>query len=151
MKIVFASSNSGKITELTKLLNSYSVQIIPQKLLNIKDADETGLTFVENAIIKARNACLISKLPSIADDSGLEVSALNGSPGIYSSRYANINASSKQNIDKLLINLKNTPKESRQARFYCAIVYMEHAKDPTPIICEANWNGLILDKPIGVE
>ncbi len=151
MKIIFASNNSGKILELTALLKPFNIEIIPQALLHVNDISETGLTFVENAILKARHACHQTGLPAIADDSGLEVFSLHGAPGIYSARYAGKNASSKDNIDKLLSELQNIPDVERMARFYCALVFMQHEKDPTPLICEAEWRGMILTQPSGNE
>lgn len=151
MKIIFASNNSGKILELTRLLKPFQMEIIPQSKLNVSEIPETGLTFVENAIIKARHACQQTGMPSIADDSGLEVFALHGAPGIYSARYAGEKATSEDNIRKLLSELQQIPKNDRHARFYCALVFMQHAKDPTPLICEAAWNGMILNTPSGKE
>jgi XTP/dITP diphosphohydrolase len=144
MKIVFASSNAGKIRELKSWLANSTIEVIPQTELDITDAAETGLTFVENALIKARHACEQSGYPAIADDSGLAVDALHGAPGIYSARYAGLNANSKDNIHKLLDVLKNVPDAQRQARFHCVLVYMTHAEDPVPLICHATWEGRIL-------
>lgn len=151
MKIIFASNNAGKIQELSTLVKSLNVEIIPQAELNVHDIEETGLTFVENAILKARNACQKTGLPAIADDSGLEVFALNGAPGIYSARYAGVKATANDNIQKLLSELNNVPDNKRNARFYCALVYMRHANDPTPLLCEAWWEGMILHEPTGSE
>lgn len=149
IKIIFASHNAGKILELTTLLKPFNVEMISTASLGLSDIAETGLTFVENALIKARHACQQTGLPAIADDSGLEVHALNGSPGIYSARYAGEKATSHDNIKKLLSELQDIPKENRHARFYCALVFMHHAEDPTPLICEAEWKGIILEKPSG--
>jgi len=148
MKIVFASSNAGKIRELQAMLD---FEIIPQQTLNISDAAETGLTFVENAILKARHACEVSGLPAIADDSGLEVPALKGAPGIYSARYAGEKASSKDNIAKLLQEMSSLHDEQRQAAFHCVLVFLSHAQDPTPLICQGVWRGSILLEPTGEE
>lgn len=148
MKIVFASNNSGKILELQSLLSSFNIQIIPQASLNVSEIEETGTTFVENAILKARHAAEQTGLPAIADDSGLEVAALSGAPGVYSARFAGINANSENNIKKLLHEMSSYP-EHRQARFYCVLVFFAHAKDATPLICEGEWPGLILSEPRG--
>ena len=147
--IVFASKNSGKILELQTSLQQFNVKIIAQSTLGVNAIPEIGATFVENALIKARHACQITGLPSIADDSGLQVSALNGAPGIYSARYAGDNATAEDNIKKLLAELSHVPPEKRQARFYCILAYMSHAKDPAPLICEGRWDGLILQEQLG--
>ena len=125
------------------------MEVLPQATFNIEDADETGLTFVENAIIKARHASAIAELPAIADDSGLEVDALKGAPGIYSARYSGEGATDEKNLLKLLGALKDVPEEKRTARFQCVLVYMRHAEDPTPIICQGTWEGIIITKPQG--
>jgi XTP/dITP diphosphohydrolase len=149
MKVVLASSNAGKIKELQSMLAGLNISIIPQTSLNVSDAEETGLTFVENALIKARHACEITGLPALADDSGLTVPALQGAPGIYSARYAGAAASSAENITKLLQTMREIPLAKRQASYYCVLVFMLHAKDPTPIICEGSWHGEILSQPQG--
>ena len=143
MKIVLASSNAGKIKELNDMLAKLDMQIIPQQELGIEDVEETGLCFVENAILKARNAALMSGMPAIADDSGLEVDFLNGAPGIYSARFAGPDANTASNNKKLLDALGDAPLEQRSARYQCVIVYMRHATDPTPIICQGSWEGHI--------
>lgn len=155
-KIVLASGNRKKVSELQSLLQAMSIAVLPQSEFNIADADadENGLSFVENAIIKARHAATLSGLPAIADDSGLEVDALQGEPGIYSARFAqNIYQSAEgrdaDNNQLLLEKLQNVPKEKRTARFQCVLVYMKHAQDPTPIICQASWSGNILTAPQG--
>lgn len=142
--IVLASNNPGKLREFNELLEELEMDIRPQSGFDVPEVEETGLSFVENAIIKARNAAQHTGLPAIADDSGLEVDALNGAPGIYSSRYAGLDASDQANLEKLLDDLKDVPKENRSARFQCIIVYMEHALDPTPVICQGTWEGSIL-------
>lgn len=147
--IVLASGNKGKIKELDALLAPMGWQVRPQSDWQVVDADETGLTFVENAIIKARHACEQTGLPSLADDSGIAVDALGGAPGIYSARYAGTGASDKDNIHKLLEALKDTPEAERTARFICVLVFMQHANDPTPIICQGEWEGRILTAPAG--
>lgn len=151
MKIIFASNNSGKILELNTLLKSFNTEIIPQASLNVSEIPETGLTFVENALIKARHACQQTGLPAIADDSGLEVFALHGAPGIYSARFAGEKATSSDNIKKLLSELQDVPDAHRHARFYCVLVFMQYADDPTPLVCEAEWKGMILTQPSGKQ
>lgn len=148
-KIVLASNNKGKVREFGEMLSTINMEVLPQATFNIEDADETGLTFVENAIIKARHASAIAGLPAIADDSGLEVDFLNGAPGIYSARYSGKGATDEKNLLKLLEALKSVPEEKRTARFQCVLVYMRHAKDPTPIICQGTWEGVILTEPQG--
>ncbi len=143
MKIVLASNNSGKVKEIQNLITA-PYEIIPQSEFKVPEADETGLTFVENAILKARNACQRTKLPAIADDSGLEIDALQGEPGIYSARYAGANADSKANVAKALTALVDVPIEQRSARFQCVMVYLRYAQDPSPIICQGTWEGSIL-------
>ncbi len=149
--IVLASSNAGKVREINQLLSSSRIIVIPQSELGVADAEETGLTFVENAILKARNAAAHSGRAAIADDSGLEVDALNGAPGIYSARFAGKGASDQDNLDKLLADLKDVPDEQRTARFQCLLVYLRHAEDPTPIICQGTWEGRILLTPSGAN
>lgn len=148
-KIVLASNNKGKVREFGDMLSSLNMEVIPQATFNIEDAEETGLTFVENAIIKARHASAIAGLPAIADDSGLEVDALNGAPGIYSARYSGEGATDEKNLFKLLEALKDVPEEKRTARFQCVLVYMRHAEDPTPLICQGTWEGIISTKANG--
>lgn len=148
-KIVLASNNKGKVREFGQMLSMIDMEVLPQATFNIEDADETGLTFVENAIIKARHASAIAELPAIADDSGLEVDALKGAPGIYSARYSGEGATDEKNLLKLLEALKDVPEEKRTARFQCVLVYMRHAEDPTPIICQGTWEGIIITEPQG--
>lgn len=145
--LVLASGNAGKIKELQALLPAYS--LIPQTQFNVSEIEETGTTFVENAILKARHAARISKLPAIADDSGLVVAALNDAPGIYSARYAGQGASDAENIAKLLHELDGVPLEKRHAYFFCVLVLMRHAEDPCPIIAQGRWDGYILEQPQG--
>jgi XTP/dITP diphosphohydrolase len=147
--IVLASNNAGKVREINQLLASEQIKVVTQKEFNIPDAVEDGLSFVENAIKKARHASSLSGLPAIADDSGIEVDALNGAPGIYSARFAGANASDQENLEKLLQKLKDIPEEKRTARFQCLLVYMRHAEDPTPLICQGTWEGRILLEPRG--
>jgi XTP/dITP diphosphohydrolase len=148
-QIVLASSNPGKVREINRLLAGLGLQVHTQSEYGIVDAEETGLTFVENAIIKARNASRHTGLPAIADDSGIEVDALNGAPGIYSARYAGPGASDQANLEKLLDALQDVPEARRSARFQCLMVYLRHAEDPTPIICQGTWEGSILTEPRG--
>jgi len=142
--IVLASSNNGKVREINQVLADTGMQVQPQSKFGVVDAEETGLTFVENAILKARNAAQHTGLPAIADDSGLEVDALAGAPGIYSARFAGEGASDQENLEKLLIELEAVPAEQRTARFQCLMVFMRHASDPTPLICQGTWEGRIL-------
>jgi XTP/dITP diphosphohydrolase len=142
-KMVLASANSGKIKELQELLADLGLSIVPQGDLNIPDIEETGLTFVENAILKARNAAALSGLPAIADDSGLEVDYLLGAPGIYSARFSGDGATDATNREKLLNALTDAPSDQRGARYQAVIVYLRHADDPTPIICQGTWEGSI--------
>lgn len=151
MKVVFASSNAGKIIELQNLCQPFNIEIIPQSDLGVRDVPETGLTFVENALIKARHACQVTGLPALADDSGLEVKILQGKPGIHSARYAGENASSTNNIQKLLKNLENYSEADRAAIFHCVLVFLLHANDPTPLICQGTWQGRILLAPQGKQ
>jgi XTP/dITP diphosphohydrolase len=148
MRIVIASSNPGKLKEIVDILPA-GVEAIPQSGLDVPDVEESGKTFIENAIIKARNASLHSNLPALADDSGLEVDYLGGSPGVYSARYAGPEATDVENIDKLLHHLKDVTGENRTARFHCAIALLHDADDPRPIICEGTWEGLIQNRPTG--
>ncbi|MCW8880075.1 MAG: RdgB/HAM1 family non-canonical purine NTP pyrophosphatase [Kangiellaceae bacterium] len=148
-KIVLASGNKKKLRELSQILNNFRIELIPQSEFNVEDAVEDGLTFVENAIKKARHACQLTGLPAIADDSGIEVDFLNGRPGIYSARFAGENASDEDNLQKLLESIQNAPESQRTARYQCVIVFMRHAEDPTPIICQAHWQGRLLDHKVG--
>lgn len=148
-KLVLASGNKGKLKEFTQILEGFSVHVVPQSQFNVLDAEETGTTFVENAIIKARHASKITGLPAIADDSGLEVDALNGQPGIYSARYSGEHGNDKANYQKLLLALKDTNK--RSARFQCVLAFMRHAEDPTPIIAQASWEGSIGYEAVGEQ
>ena len=141
--LVLASANSGKIKELQQMLGGLGFNIVPQTQLNIADIEETGLTFVENSILKARNAAAHSSLPAVADDSGLEVDFLKGAPGIYSARFAGEAATDSSNRDKLLELMKDVPADQRTARYQSVIVYMRHSNDPTPIICQGTWEGTI--------
>lgn len=151
MKVVLASSNAGKIREFSEILKPFDIEIIPQSELGVKDAEETGLSFVENALLKARHASQITGLPALADDSGLAVDALSGAPGIYSARYAGEKAKDKDNIDKLLKAMQDVPEQNRSASYHCLLVLMTHELDPTPIICDGKWSGKILREPRGTS
>jgi len=146
---VLATGNQGKINELQVLLNPLHIEVLSQKNFVPGNAVENGLSFVENALIKARFACQHSGLPSLADDSGLVVDALNGAPGLYSSRFAGENASDDDNNRKLIAALSDIPESQRTARFYCAVVLLRHELDPTPLIVTASWEGSILFEPRG--
>ena len=139
--LVLATGNPGKVRELANMLSPLNINVVPQSDFNVSEVAETGTTFIENAIIKARHAAKITGMPAIADDSGLEVDGLNGAPGVYSARFAGEGASDQDNIDKLLNDLDNNP--NRKARFWCVLVLMRHADDPTPLICSASWEGEI--------
>lgn len=148
-KIVLASGNRGKLKEFSEIFAPLQIDVMPQSDFAVQDADETGLSFVENAIIKARHAARVTGLPALSDDSGLEVDALNGAPGIYSARYAGAGCGDDENNRKLLQALEQVPEEQRSARFQCVLVFMRHAEDPTPLICQGSWEGMILDAPRG--
>ncbi|NVK22325.1 MAG: RdgB/HAM1 family non-canonical purine NTP pyrophosphatase [Kangiellaceae bacterium] len=153
-KIVLASGNQKKVKELTELLAPFNYQIIPQTELGVADVPETGTTFVENAIIKARHAAEVTGLPAIADDSGIEVDYLKGQPGIYSARFAHMNGiqtddPDQANNDLLVSKLAGVATEQRTGRYQCILVFMRHAADPTPLICHGAWEGRILEQEVG--
>ena len=148
-KVVLASGNKGKVREINQILAGLDFEVVPQTEFDVPEIEETGLTFVENAILKARNAAAHTGLPAIADDSGLEVDALKGAPGIYSARYAGVGATDEANLNKLLKELSGVPEANRTARFQCLMVYMEHELDPTPIICQGTWEGRITEAAQG--
>ncbi|MCK9467896.1 MAG: RdgB/HAM1 family non-canonical purine NTP pyrophosphatase [Porticoccaceae bacterium] len=148
-QVVLASGNAGKLKEFQYLLADRGIDVLAQSAFEVPDAEETGLTFVENAIIKARHAARVTGLPAIADDSGLEVDFLDGAPGIYSARFAGPKAKDADNNDRLLKLLKGVPEEQRTARYQCLLVFMRHAADPTPLICQGSWEGVITTKPKG--
>ena len=150
-KVVLASHNPGKLDEYKNLLEDCAFQLIPQSELAVSDVEETGLSFVENAILKARHACEHTGLAAIADDSGIEVDALQGAPGIYSARYAGKDRNPEANIDKLLNELNDVTEDKRTARFQCVIVFMQHANDPAPIISQGTWEGKILRERQGQQ
>ena len=147
--IVLASGNQGKITEIQALLRDYT--IVAQNAFNVSQVAETGTTFIENALIKARHACEQTQLPAIADDSGLIVAALNGAPGIISARYSGLNATDKENNQKLLTELQAYPDEKRAAYFICVMVFLRHQKDSCPLIAQGVWQGFITKQPQGVH
>jgi XTP/dITP diphosphohydrolase len=150
-KVVLATGNKGKVKELGQMLAPFDIEVLAQSQFNVSSVAETGSTFVENAIIKARHAAKETGLPAIADDSGLEVDYLKGAPGIYSARFAGEDASDQDNWQKLLTDLQGVPIEQRTARFQCVLVYMTHADDPTPVICQGSWEGVITQEPQGIN
>jgi XTP/dITP diphosphohydrolase len=149
MRLVLASGNAGKVVELEQLLAGSGVQLVPQTALGVSDAEETGLTFVENALIKARHAARVTGLPALADDSGICVDALGGAPGLYAARYAGKHGDSAANNAKLLHELAGVPTEKRSAYFIAVLVALRHADDPAPLIAEGRWHGRILEAPRG--
>lgn len=149
MKLVLASSNHGKLEEIRELLGDTGIELVAQSDLGVEDAEETGTTFVENALIKARHATRATGLPALADDSGICVDALHGAPGLYSARYAGQHGDAARNIDKLLEALKDIPDGERGAHFYCVLVLLRHADDPQPLIVEGQWSGTILHTRCG--
>ena len=150
-QIVLASNNPGKIQEIGRLIAASGIEIVPQSVFGIEELKETGLSFVENAILKARHAAAAAKLPAIADDSGIEVDALGGAPGIYSARYAGPGCSDRDNNIKLLADLENVDDASRGARFQCVIALMRRANDPMPMMFTGTWEGRILRQPRGTQ
>ncbi|XDF78029.1 XTP/dITP diphosphatase [Aliivibrio fischeri] len=148
-KIVLATGNQGKVREMADILADFGFDVVAQSEYNVSDVAETGTTFIENAIIKARHAAKETGLPAIADDSGLEVDALNGAPGVYSARYSGEGATDQKNIDKMLAAMEGIPAEKRTARFHCVLVLMKHENDPTPLICHGTWEGHITTKQKG--
>src|SRR4051812_48165952 len=150
MRLVLASGNAGKVVELEQLLAGTGVQLVPQTSLGVADAEETGLTFVENALLKARHAARITGLPALADDSGICVDALGGAPGLYAARYAGTHGDSVANNAKLLRELEGVPADKRGAYFIAVLVVLRHADDPAPLIAEGRWHGRILDAPRGI-
>ena len=148
-KIVLASGNLNKVREINALLSNTSYEIIPQSEFNVIEADETGTTFLENALIKARNAAQHTKYPVIADDSGIEVDALDGRPGVFSSRYAGPNASDKDNLNKLIKNIKRLDPKDCHARFICSMVFLENMNEKDPIVVEGVWEGYVVVNPCG--
>jgi len=147
-KIILATGNPGKVRELNAMLKGH-YSVVSQKDMKVEKVPETGTSFIENALIKARNASMQSKLPALADDSGLEVEALNGEPGIYSARYVREGATDEENMTKLLLNMEH--HNNRKAYFCCAMVYIKDAEDSNPIIVERRWQGELLREPIGTN
>lgn len=147
--VVLASNNPGKLKEIAEILEGKGINLIPQSRFNVPEVEETGKTFIENALLKARAASQVSGLPAIADDSGIEVDILHGEPGIYSARYAGQNASDEENLDLLVKNVIAKGVENPVARYQCLIVYLEHPGDPTPIMAEGTWEGYIVTEPRG--
>lgn len=150
-KLVLASGNAGKLREFQQIFAHSGMDVLPQAEFAITDAEETGLTFVENAIIKARHAAKLSGLPALADDSGLAVDFLDGAPGIYSSRFSGANATDQSNNELLLQRLKDVPDNLRTASFHCVLVLMQHAEDPVPLIFHGQWQGTILSQAQGEQ
>jgi XTP/dITP diphosphohydrolase len=148
-KLVVASSNPDKLRELLQLFDGLDYELYPQSALNVPEVAETGTTFVENAIIKARNAAQHTGFAALADDSGIEVDALNGAPGVYSARFSGADASDEANNALLVEKLRAVPEQQRSARYRAVIVFMRNAADPSPIICEGSWEGQILLEPRG--
>lgn len=148
-KLVLASGNKGKLREFGEVLLPLGFEVVAQSEFNVPEVAETGLTFVENALLKAREASRVSGLPALADDSGIEVDALNGAPGIYSARFSGAGATDQRNNEKLLTELAGLDKSQRTARYWCVLVYLRHADDPTPIIAQGSWEGAILEQPQG--
>ena len=148
-RTVLASNNPGKLREIQAMLDPQRYLLVAQSDLQIGEIAETGTTFVENAIIKARHAARESGCCALADDSGIEVDALQGAPGVHSARYAGSHASDASNNEKLLAELAGIPDHERSARFHCVIVYMRHALDPVPILCQGSWEGRILHEAMG--
>jgi len=148
-KLVIASGNPGKLREMSALLAPLDYEVHNQSEFDVPDVAETGTTFVENAIIKARNAAQHTGLPAVADDSGIEVDALNGAPGVYSARFSGPGANDDSNNALLVDKLRDVDEAQRSARYRAVIVYMAHAADPSPIICEGSWEGIIMLEPKG--
>jgi len=148
-QIVLASNNPGKIREIESLVSETGIEILPQAMFIKEEAEETGQTFLENALIKARHAAMLSGLPAIADDSGLEVDALGGMPGVFSARFAGLGASDGENNEKLLKEMAEVQDDRRTARFRCVMVYVSDAEDSRPLIAEAAWEGRLLRESRG--
>ena len=148
-QVVLASGNPGKLREIQAILDDVDIDLIPQSRFKVTEAIESGLSFVENALIKARHAGVACGLPTIADDSGIEVDVLDGRPGIYSARYAGEGVRDEIHLQKLLRETEGVPESQRSCRFHCVMVYMRHPEDPTPIICHGVWEGRLLTEPVG--
>ena len=150
-RIILATGNLNKVREISASLEGSSIEIMPQSMFNVPDADETGTTFVENAIIKARNCAAHTGEAAMADDSGTGVDALGGAPGVHSARYSGEHANDEKNTALLLRNMEDVPDGKRTARYWCVMVYMRSASDPTPIICQASWEGIIIREKRGTN
>ena len=148
-KLVLASGNQGKLREFSKLFSDFGITVIPQSDLQIESPEETGVSFIENALIKARHASAVTELPALADDSGLVIPALDGAPGLYSARFAGINASDQENLTLLLDRMRGLSGVSRRGHYICALVLVRHAADPDPIAVIGRWHGHIIDSPRG--
>ncbi len=148
-RVVLATGNVGKLREMSALLAPLGLELLTQSSLGIHPAAETGTTFLENALIKARHGARLAQLPAIADDSGIEVDALDGRPGVYSARFAGEGASDHENLQKLLTELHDVPAEFRQARYHCVIVFVRNAQDREPLVAHGTWEGLIATEPRG--
>ncbi len=151
MKLVIATSNKGKLAEMQPFLAAFGFDAIPQSAFGFTDAEETGHTFVENALLKARHACMQTGLPALADDSGLCIDALDGAPGLISAHYAGVHGDAAGNIAKVLAEMSALENPVRSARFYSCIVLLKHANDPQPVIAEGIWHGEILQAPMGEQ
>lgn len=147
--IVLATGNAHKVREIREILAPLGIEVEPQNKYSVPEADETGTTFIENAIIKARNAARHTGHAALADDSGIEVDALNGAPGVYSSRFSGAGATDEKNLQKLIDMMQDVPESQRAARYHCVIVYMRHADDPAPLVCHATWEGVIVTERKG--
>ena len=148
-RVVLASSNTGKLREIGDMLKGLHMEVLLQAQFHVPEVEETGLSFVENAILKARNAARYSGLPAIGDDSGIEIDALEGKPGIYSARYAGTGASDEDNLRKLIGEIRQIPEGKRSARFVCCMVYLRHADDPDPVLARGVWEGVAITEPRG--
>lgn len=148
-KLVLATGNKGKLAELSALLAPFDWQVLPQSDFQVPDAIEDGLSFIENALIKARHASRLTGLPAIADDSGLAVDALGGAPGIYSARYAGEHGNDLKNLQQLLVDLKDIPQGERAAQFHCVLAFVRHADDPVPVIAHGIWHGQVAFEATG--
>jgi len=150
-QIILASNNAGKVAEIRELLSEFDFNLVPQGEFDVPEVEETGTTFVENAIIKARHASALTGLPALADDSGLAVEGLGGEPGVRTARYAGVGASDTERMQQINADLLACKAVTRRASFYCVIVYMRTAMDPAPIICQGVWEGEILLEPQGEQ
>lgn len=148
-QIVLASNNPGKLREISEMVAGLQIELLPQSQFDVSEVEETGMSFIENALIKARHAAAFTGLPAIADDSGIELDALAGAPGIYSARYAGKDASDEENLIKLIEDVKQIPEKKRTARFVCCMVYLRHADDPEPVVAEGRWEGIAITDPKG--